>query len=253
MNKILSSSRETFHPKNGLIHKQEVYNMRRGKRISWFLLFIIPLFILASCGSSTTQSTTVSEVVEEPLSTRLDLTGEGEGTFTIKNESSEEAVLEMSSGQQIEFQLLNKANAVIFTYSANKLFIQEMQEKKLQPYEEWTIPLNLKEELAGVPSGSYTLVVWSTAEGLNEQKEKIAYELLTSPGKLVVQTQEVTFTGLVDPHSIKVRNLDGGTEVMQLSEVAMPQFENLEEGTQLIIEYVEESGQKIVQTTYLAE
>lgn len=227
--------------------------MRRSKRISWFLLLAIPLFILASCGSSKTESTPGSNPVEEHLSTRLDLTADGEGTFTIKNESSDEVVLEMSSGQQIEFQLLNKANTVIYTYSANKLFIQEIQEKKLQPSEEWKIPLNLKEELVGVPSGSYTLVVWSTAEGLNEQKEKIAYELLTSPGKLVVQTQEVTFTGLVDSHSIEVKNLDEGTEVMQLSEVAMPQFEKLEEGTQLIIEYVEENGQKIVQTTYPAE
>lgn len=227
--------------------------MRRGKKISWFLLFAIPLFILASCGSSATESTTGSDPVEEHLSTRLDLTGDGEGSFTIKNESSKETVLKMSSGQQIEFQLLNKANTVIYTYSANKLFIQEMQEKKLQTGEEWTIPLNLEEELVGVPPGSYTLVVWSTAEGLNEQKEKIAYELLTTPGKLVVLTQEVTFTGLVDPHSIEVENLDGGTEIMQLSEVAMPQFENLEEGTQLIIEYVQENDQKIVQTTYPAE
>ncbi|MET0960022.1 MAG: BsuPI-related putative proteinase inhibitor, partial [Psychrobacillus psychrotolerans] len=142
---------------------------------------------------------------------------------------------------------------IIYTYSANKLFMQEMQEKKLQPHEEWTIPLNLKEELVEVPPGPYTLTVWSTAKGLNDQKEKVVYELLTSPGKLVVQTQEITFTGLVDTHSIEVKNLDGQTEVMQLSEVAMPQFENVEEGTHLIIEYVEENGQKTVQTTYPAE
>lgn len=227
--------------------------MRRSKRICSLLLLAIPLFILASCGSSKTESTTGSDPVEENLSTRLDLSTDGEGTFTIKNEASNEAVLEMSSGQQIEFQLLNKGDEVIFTYSANKLFIQEMQEKKLQPGEEWKISLNLKEELAGVPSGSYTLVVWSTAEGLNDQKEEAVYELLSSPGKLVVQTQEVIFTGLVDSHSIEVKSLDGTTEVMQLSEVAIPQFENLEEGTQLIIEYVEENGQKIVQTTYPAE
>ena len=227
--------------------------MRRAKRISLFLLFLIPLFILASCGSSTTESTTGGEAVEQNLSTTLDLTGDGEATFTIKNESTEEAILEMSSGQQIEFQLLNKANAVVYTYSANKLFIQELQEKKLQPGEEWTLPLNLEEELAGVPPGSYTLVVWSVADGLTDQKEEAAYELLTSPGKLVVQTQEVTFTGLVDSHSIEVTNLDGVTEVMQLSEVAITLFDNLEEGTQLIIEYVEENNQKIVQTTYPAE
>ena len=227
--------------------------MRRSIKIIWFLLLVIPLFILASCGSSPSEPTTGSDAVEAHFSTRLDVTADGEGSFTIKNDSSEEAILEMSSGQQIEFQLLNKANAIIYTYSANKLFAQEMQEKKLQPSEEWTIPLNLEEELMGVSPGSYTLVVWSTAEKQNEQKEEIAYELLTSPGKLVVQTQEVTFTGLMDPHSIEVKNLDGSTEVMQLSEVAMQQFENLEEGTQLIIEYVEENGQKTVQTTYLAE
>ena len=112
------------------------------------------------------------------------------------------------------------------------------------------IPLNLKEELVGIPPGPYTLTVWSTAKGLNDQKEKM--DELTSPGKLVVQTQEIKFTGLVDPHSIEVKNLAGETEVMQLSEVAMPQFENVE-GTHLIIEYVEENGQKTVQTTYPAE
>ena len=44
------------------------------------------------------------------FNTRIDITTDGEGSFTIKNETSKEAVLEMSSGQQIEFQLLNKAN-----------------------------------------------------------------------------------------------------------------------------------------------
>lgn len=227
--------------------------MRKNKTINWILLLVIPLFILASCGSSLSESTTGSDAIEDTVSTRIDITTNGEGSFTLKNETSEEAVLEMSSGQQIEFQLLNNEKEIIYTYSANKLFMQEIQEKKLQPNEEWTIPLNLKEELVGIPPGPYTLTVWSTAKGLNDQKEKVAYELLTSPGKLVVQTQEIKFTGLVDPHSIEVKNLAGETEVMQLSEVAMPQFENVEEGTHLIIEYVEENGQKTVQTTYPAE
>jgi len=251
--KIIVPSRETFYPKNGLIRKQEVFNMRKRKKFSWILLFVIPLFILASCGSSSSEPTTGSDTAAVNFSTQLDVTADGEGSFKITNVSSEVASLEMSSGQQIEFQLLNKADEAIYTYSANKLFMQEMQEKKLQPKEEWTIPLNLEDELVGVPPGSYTLVVWSTAQGLNDQKEQAAYEQLTSPGKLVVQIQEVSYTGLIDPHSIEVKNLDGGTEVMQLSEVAMPLFENLEEGTQLIIEYVEENGQKTVQTTYPAE
>lgn len=233
--------------------------MRKKIRVAWLLLLTIPLLILASCGTSKVDSITGSEAQEEEnISTRLDLTVEEEGSFIIKNEGKKEASLTFTSGQQIEFQLLNEAKEVMYTYSANKLFMQGTQEKKLQPGEEWTIPLYLQAEIAGVPAGTYTLKVWSTAEGLNDLKIETTYDWAgnatsESTGKLVVETQEVTYIGQQDLHSIEVINLEGTTEAMRLSEVAIPFFSGLEEGTQLIVEYVVENEQKVIQFASLAE
>lgn len=187
--------------------------MRKKIRVARLLLLTIPLLILASCGTSKVDSITGSEAQEEEnISTRLDLTVEEEGSFIIKNEGKKEASLTFTSGQQIEFQLLNEAKEVMYTYSANKLFMQGTQEKKLQPGEEWTIPLYLQAEIAGVPAGTYTLKVWSTAEGLNDLKIETTYDWAgnatsESTGKLVVETQEVTYIGQQDLHSIEVINL----------------------------------------------
>lgn len=232
--------------------------MRKAKRVAWILLLCTPLLVLASCGTSKVESTTGNEGAEENISTKLIFSADGEGTFIIKNESKEEIILTSTSGQQIEFQLLNEAKEIMYTYSANKLFMQGIVEKKLQPDEEWKIPLNLQSELAAVPNGSYTLVVWSTTQELNDQKVKTAYEwkgnaVTESTGKLVVKTQEATYVGQQDLHSIEVKNLEGTTETMRLSEVAIPFFEELKEGAQLFIEYVVENDQKIIQSARIAE
>ncbi|MEI4769911.1 BsuPI-related putative proteinase inhibitor [Psychrobacillus sp. FJAT-51614] len=229
--------------------------MKIIKRIPWVLLLAISL--LASCGT-TSNVDQQSGSEEESFSTRLDITAEGDASFIIINQTNEETILTMSSGQQIEFQLLNEAKEVVYTYSANKMFIQEIEEKKLQPGEKWAIPLNLQEELLGVLAGSYNLVVWSTAEGLEDLKVETDYDWAGdptshTPGKLVVESQEVTYVGQIDLHSIEVKNLDGATEVMRLSEVAIPFFEGLEESTQILVEYVVENEQKVIQSTRLTK
>lgn len=230
--------------------------MNKLKRIPWLFLLAVSLFTLASCGTSDVDSSTGSQ--EDKISTQLNVLADGEASFIILNGAEKEAVLTMSSGQQIEFQLLNEAKEVIYTYSANKMFVQEIQEKKLQPGEKWAIPLNLQEELAGVPAGSYKLIVWSTAEGLENLKVETSYEwagesISGATGKLVVETQKVTYIGQQDLHSIEVKNLEGTTEAMRLSEVVIPFFEGLEEGNQIIVEYVIENEQKVIQSAQLGE
>ena len=231
--------------------------MRRAKRVAWILLLCTPLIVLTSCGTSNVSSTTGSEGKDENISTRLNLTADGEGSFIIKNESKKEVVLTSSSGQQIEFQLLNEAKEIMYTYSANKMFMQGIVEKKLQPEEEWIIPLNLQSELAGVPAGTYKLVVWSTAEGLNDLKIVTTYkwtgDSTETPKKLVVEKQEVIFIGQQDLHSIEVENLEGTKEVMRLSEVAVPFFEGLEKGKHIFVEYVVENEQKVIQSAQIGE
>ena len=58
--------------------------MRKNKTINWILLLVIPLFILASCGSGLSESTTGSDAVEDTVSTRIDITTNGEGSFTLR-------------------------------------------------------------------------------------------------------------------------------------------------------------------------
>ena len=232
--------------------------MRKMKRAAWAILLAIPLLLMASCGTSNNDSTTGSEKTDMNVTTRLDLTKDGEGSFVIKNEAKEQVTLTMSSGQQIEYQLMNEAKETVYTYSANKMFIQGIQEKNLKPDEEWKIPLELQTELVDVPAGTYKLVAWSTAEGLEKQKEEATYEWTgkTPPettGKLVVETQEVTYIGQADLHTIEVKNQEGTTEVMRLSEAAIPFFEGLEQGKQLIVEYVIENDQKVIQFARFAE
>ncbi|WP_342599733.1 BsuPI-related putative proteinase inhibitor [Psychrobacillus sp. FSL H8-0483] len=228
------------------------------KKIVWAVFSVLMLLILTSCGTSNSNTTTGSQEPDKGILTKIDLNDDGDAIFIIKNEGKDEAILSFTSGQSIEFQLLNEAKEVIYTYSANKLFMQKTLEKKLQPGEEWAIPLYLQAELAGVPAGAYTLMVWSTAEGLNDLKIETTYDWAgiatsESTGKLVVETQEVTYIGQQDLHSIEVKNLEGTTEVMRLSEVAIPFFDGLEEGTKLIVEYVVENEQKVIQFASLAE
>ncbi|WP_391119087.1 BsuPI-related putative proteinase inhibitor [Psychrobacillus sp. L3] len=232
--------------------------MRKAKRVAWILLLCTSLLVLASCGTSNVSSTTGSEGKDNNISTRLVLDADGEGSFIIKNESKKEVVLTSSSGQQIEFQLLNEAKETMYTYSANKMFMQGTVENKLQPGEEWIIPLNLQAELAGVPSGTYKLVVWSTTDGLNDLKIETTYKwtgaiTTEAPKKLVVEKQEVIYIGQQDLHSIEVENLEGTTEVMRLSELASPFFEGLEKGKHIFVEYVVENEQKVIQSARLGE
>ncbi|MFF2754087.1 BsuPI-related putative proteinase inhibitor [Psychrobacillus sp. NPDC058041] len=231
--------------------------MRKAKRVAWILLLCTPLIVLASCGTTNVGTTTGSEGKNESITTRLDLTADGEGSFIIKNESKKETILTSSSGQQIEFQLLNEAKEIMYTYSANKMFMQGIVEKSLQPGEEWIIPLNLQTELAGVPAGTYKLVVWSTANGLNDLKIETTYKwagaTTEAPKKLVVENQEVIYIGQQDLHSIEVENLEGTTEAIRLSEVAIPFFEGLEKGKHIIVEYVVENEQKVIQSARIVE
>ncbi|WP_186321379.1 BsuPI-related putative proteinase inhibitor [Bacillus sp. FJAT-22090] len=217
--------------------------MKKVKRGFWVLLLAIPIFILTGCGE---------EKTKEKISTNLVISADGEATFNIKNEAKEEMVLTTSSGQQIEFQLINEDKEIMYTYSANKMFMQGIVEKKLQAGEEWKIPLNLQSELAEVPAGSYTLIVWSTAEGLDDLKVETAYDwngntAKESTGKLVVKTEEVIYNDQLDSHSIKVENEDGISEVMYLSEVAQSIFKDIEPGTKILVDYVIEKEHKVVQ------
>lgn len=153
--------------------------MIKLKKIIWGAFSILIIFVLASCGTNNSDTTTGtgSELEEDKgITTKLEVKEDGNGTFTIKNESAEETTLTYPSGQEVEYQLLDEQDNIVFTYSTDKVFILMITEKMMQPNEEIVIPLDLKTEFAEVPAGSYKLVVWSTAETLSDQKQEVAYE-----------------------------------------------------------------------------
>lgn len=147
------------------------------KRI-WGVFSIFIILLLASCGTSNSDPTTGGDPQpqeDKTLLTKLEVNEDGNASFTIKNETEVEKTLIYPSGQEIEYQLLDKENNIVYTYSANKMFTLMLQEKVLKPNEEIAIPLDLQTELAEVPAGSYTLIAWSTSKELSEQKEQVAY------------------------------------------------------------------------------
>lgn len=145
------------------------------KRIIWGVCFLI----LASCGTDNSDSITSSEPQQQEgknITTELEVKEDGNASFTMKNETAKEMTLTYPSGQEIEYQLLKNEDSIVFTYSADKVFVLMISEKVLKPNEEIVIPLDLKTELTEVPAGSYTLVAWSTAEELSDQKQEVSYD-----------------------------------------------------------------------------
>lgn len=153
--------------------------MIKLKKVIWSAFSIFVILVLASCGTNNSDTTTGNEPEakgDKSVMTKLEVKEDGNAAFTIKNETAEQTTLTYPSGQEVEYQLVDNEDNIVFTYSANKVFILMISEKVLQPNEEIIIPLDLKTELAEVPAGSYTLVAWSTAKELSEQKQEVAYE-----------------------------------------------------------------------------
>jgi len=149
------------------------------KKLIWSVFSIFIILVLASCGTNNSDTTTGNEpelLEDKSVTTKLDVKEDGNAAFTIKNETAEETTLTYPSGQEVEYQLLDKEKNTVFTYSADKVFVLMVSEKVLQPNEEIVIQLDLQTELAEVPAGSYTLIAWSTSEELSDQKQETAYE-----------------------------------------------------------------------------
>lgn len=170
------------------------------KRLILRICSIVIILILASCGTTNSNTTNGSDPQLQEvksITTKLELKENGNATFTIKNETDEATTLTYPSGQEVEYQLIDKDKNNVFTYSANKVFILMLSEKVLQPNEETVIPIELKTELTSVPAGSYTLVAWSTAEELSEQKQQIAYEWVGHETKIESEVPSDTTERLV--------------------------------------------------------
>ncbi|WP_163100538.1 BsuPI-related putative proteinase inhibitor [Peribacillus alkalitolerans] len=169
--------------------------------------------------------------------------------FTIQNNKTEDVTLTMNSSQYFDYQLKDEKGSVVYTYSADKMFTLMVEEKVLKPGDTLEMELALEENLINVPSGKYTLEVWSTASEAKDLKAKVDFHWVGSnQGKLNVQETVVTFVGLQDLNSIEVVNEQGQSETYRLAEVVKSEFDNLAKDTKIKIFYVDRDGQKEVQS-----
>jgi len=171
--------------------------------------------------------------------------------FELKNDTTEDVTLTMNSSQNFDYHIINEAGTGVYTYSANKIFTQMLQEKILKPGETHEMKIDATEGLLNLPAGTYTLEVYSTAnEGEYKASTEIVYDgnaVVSQDIKLNVQEANVTFEGLQDANSIEVINEQNVPEAMRLTEVSKPFFNDLERGTKITVFYVEIDGQKVIQ------
>jgi uncharacterized lipoprotein YehR (DUF1307 family) len=236
--------------------------MKMMSLLSTSILFIA----LAGCG--TTADTSENEennsgsgnedagIVAGKIVPSLKEEAENQYVFVLKNDKAEDVTLTMNSSQYFDYQLIDSAGTVAYTYSADKLFTQMLEEKVLKPGEILEMKFDVTEGLANLQPGTYKLAVWSTAEEMADQKVTteitwdgpVSEDTGSTEGKLNVMEQSVTYVGLQDLNSIEVKNEQNEAEAMRLSEVAKPFFEELEEGAKITVFYVLKDGQKIIQT-----
>ncbi|MEH7224885.1 BsuPI-related putative proteinase inhibitor [Bacillus sp. JJ1566] len=164
------------------------------------LVFVMSLFILSGCGTTTTEDalpvntgggekveseTPPEQESEEPggdvnvvekLQTNLSIqTGENEATFTIslKNTSDNSVKVTIPGGQKYEIVVTDTDGKEVYRYSIDKMFIQSIEEMELKPGEEkvweepWDYTTNDGKRLA---PGEYKANIFLTASEVNGLK-----------------------------------------------------------------------------------
>lgn len=174
--------------------------------------------------------------------------------FELRNDTTEDVKLTMNSSQTYDYYLHDENGNHVYTYSADKMFTQMLSEEILTPGETLEMEIDAKEGLSQLPAGTYKLEVSST---VNEGDFKASTEIdwdgnsVSSGDKLNIQEATVTFEGLQDSNSIEVINEQNLPEAMRLTEASKPFFDGLERGTKIIVYYVEQDGQKMIQEATL--
>lgn len=179
--------------------------------------------------------------------------GNHQYVFQLKNDKAEDVTLTMNSSMFFDYQLIDKDGTVVYQDSENKMYTQMLQEKTLKPGEVLEMKFDATEGLAKLPAGTYTLEAWSTANEAEDWKASTEVtwdgaETNTTNEKLKVEETTVTYVGRQDLNSIEVTNEQNEPEVMRLSEVAKPFFDELVEGTKITVSYVIIDGQKVIQS-----
>ncbi|MFD2443923.1 BsuPI-related putative proteinase inhibitor [Bacillus sp. CGMCC 1.16607] len=244
--------------------------MKIKSKLSNILSTLIILFTLTACGttnidkdeknkvvngsSPTTEDKKPAGIVAGKLTSSLEnnsQNGNFSFIFSIKNEKEKEDILKYSSTQQYDYSLKDSTGMVVYTYSMDKIFAQQMSETTLKQGEIISMEIDLTESLNQLNPGTYQLEVWSTAIDQPNLRENTEInwggigEGMEEDGKL--KGFPVTFIGLMDNNSIEVLNEEGNPEHYRLSEKVKPDIALFKKDDKITIYYKTIDGQKVIE------
>lgn len=175
-------------------------------------------------------------ITTEVVSTDLQFS-DGFYTFTLKNNSDQDVDLTFSSSQEYEFQIKDSSGTIIYTYSMDKMFLQQIVEKKLTPGEEYVMSVDV-EAFSSLEAGTYTLEIWSMAkeaEGLSSKVEVTLEE--------VGSNIEGSYVGQIDNNSVEIIDADGNPKAFRLTASSKDFIELLETDTKISYSFYKKDGQ----------
>lgn len=176
------------------------------------LVLLLSAILLAACGNSNTQTTTGEHVGESEqqetkqlsnLETLLAVT-KGERGFifeiTFTNKAAEDVELTFPSGQKYEIMVTNEDGEGVYTYSADKTFIQAIEKlvikagETLTWEEEWNPMANGIELPAGNYLAEATINILTDVEGILISKDslvaKAAFNINTEDSELGQEVEQ---------------------------------------------------------------
>ncbi|MCT8138341.1 hypothetical protein H1D32_11620 [Anaerobacillus sp. CMMVII] len=190
----------------------------------WKVLSAIALatILVTACGSGEVDQKTGSgdqtgyetpsekdgnEVVinKDVVSTHLQFS-DGYYTFSLENVTDKDVDLTFSSSQEYEYQIKDASGSAVYTYSMDKMFLQQIIEKTLTPTEGYVINVDV-EAFSTLQPGTYTLEIWSVALEADGLSEEIEFTL-----EEVGNNIEGTFVGQIDNNSVEIIDAKGSIQ-----------------------------------------
>lgn len=173
---------------------------------------------------------------DEIISTDLQFS-DGYYTFSLKNITDKNVDLTFSSTQEYEYQIKDSNDNVVYTYSMDKMFGQQIVEKTLTAGEEFLINVDV-DVFSTLEAGTYVLEIWSMALEAENLSSKIDITL-----EEVASNIEGTFVGQIDNNSVEIIDADGNPKAYRLTASSKEFISSLKTDEKVSYSYFKQNGQ----------
>lgn len=151
-------------------------------RIKLIALFSTLLLFIAGCGTAANDgkeeepgNTNGGGIVAGEMVQSIREIGDYQFNLTIQNNTEQIQTLTFSSSQDYDYQIKDSSGEVLYTYSADKTFLQAIEEEILKQGERLEFQIDATEALTYLEKGDYILEAWVTA---NDVSDKVTIEFL---------------------------------------------------------------------------